>query len=273
MRQNPSPASPRTLVVGLLALAALAVSLQPQAQDSREITTATLNWEPFYGEDLERNGFFTAITNAAFERAGYAVDNDFIPWARAMKDTHDGYRDVLQGAYYSDERAEEYYVSDVVYEAEVGLVARPEIDIRRYDDMGDLEGYTIAVGRGFAHSDEFDEAEFLDKQPVDDHPELAVRQLFAGRIDMIAGGIPAILHEVTEQGHRVDDVVVITPPLVVNPLHNMVSHNHPRGEQIIADFNRGLRAIREDGTYDRILVEMGFLDPEEADAGDVAEAE
>lgn len=251
------------MAAGILGLAIL----QPSHADGNEISTATLNWEPFYGEGLERNGFFTAITNAAFERAGYDVDNEFIPWARAMKDTHDGYRDVLQGAYYSEERAEEYYVSDVVYEAEVGLVARRDVDIQTYDSMRDLEGYTIAVGRGFAHSDAFDNAEFLDKQASDDHPQLAVRQLFAGRIDMIAGGIPAILHEITEQGHDVEDVVVIQPPLVVNPLHNMVSRNHPRGEELIADFNRGLRQIREDGTYDRILVDMGFLDPDEADTG------
>lgn len=246
------------------------VALQPvQADDNAVITTATLNWEPFYGEELDRKGFFTAITNAAFERAGYEVENEFMPWARAMKDTREAYRDVLQGGYYSDERAEEYHVSDVVYEAEVGLVALKDLDFRRYDSLRDLEDFTIGVGRGFAHSDEFDAADYLDKE-AEESQELNVRKLFAGRIDMVAGGIPAILHEITAQGYDVEDVVVIEPPLVVNPLHNMVSREHPRGERLIADFNRGLREIREDGTYDRILIDMGFLDPEETD-GEVAE--
>ncbi len=233
--------------------------------EDRQITTATLNWEPFYAETLERYGFFTAITNAAFERAGYEVHNDFIPWERAMKDTREGYRDVLQGAYYSDERAAEYYVSDVVYEAEVGLVARADFDLDEYSNLRQLADYTIAVGRGFEHSEAFDEAAFLDKQENDDHPQLAVRQLFADRIDLIAGGIPAILHEITAQGHSLEDVKVIQPPLVVNPLHNMVSHDHPRGEQLIEDFNQGLAAIREDGTYEQILLEMDVLDPDEVD--------
>jgi len=238
---------------------ALLISAPVQA-DEREITTATLNWEPYYGEDLERQGFFTAITNAAFERAGYQVENEFMPWPRAMKDTKEGHRDVLQGAYYSDERAEDYYVSDVVYQAQIGLVARDDVDIRTFDDMRDLEGYTIAVGRDFEHNDAFDNADFLDKQENDNHPQLAVRQLFAERIDMIAGSIPAILHEIEKQGHAIDDIVVLRPPLVENPLHNMVSRDHPRGEELIEDFNEGLAAIREDGTYERILTEMGFLD-------------
>ena len=253
------------LAPALLAMGAALLLAAPLSADENRITTATLNWEPFYGEDLDRKGFFTAITNAAFERAGYEVENDFIPWARAMKDTREGYRDVLQGGYYSDERAAEYHVSDVVYEAEVGLVARRELGVTSYDDLRDLEGYAIAVGRGFEHSEEFDAADFLDKQETDDHPQLAVRQLFADRIDMIAGGIPAILHEISEQGYSPEDVVVITPPLVVNPLHNMVSHDHPRGEQLIADFNRGLAEIREDGTYDQILIDLGVIDPAEVE--------
>lgn len=249
----------------ILVMTAALLSAAPLSADDATITTATLNWEPFYGEDLERKGFFTAITNAALKRAGYEVDNDFIPWARAMKDTREGYRDILQGAYYSDERAAEYHVSDVVYEAEVGLVARRDLGITSYDDLRALAGYTIAVGRGFEHSEAFDAADFLDKQENDDHPHLAVRQLFAGRIDMIAGGIPAILHEISAQDYALEDVVVITPPLVVNPLHNMVSHNHPQGEELIADFNRGLASIREDGTYDQILLDMGVIDPAEVE--------
>lgn len=255
------PRSIRALPV----IAALVLFCAPLSADDDQITTATLNWEPFYGEDLDRKGFFTAITNAAFEHAGYEVENDFIPWARAMKDTREGHRDVLQGGYYSEERADEYHVSDVVYEAEVGLVARRDLGITSYDDLRDLEGYTIAVGRGFEHSEEFDDADFLDKQEEDDHPHLAVRQLFADRVDMVAGGIPAILHEISKQDYSLEDVVVITPPLVVNPLHNMVSREHPRGEELIADFNRGLAAIREDGTYDEILLDMGVIDPAEVE--------
>lgn len=248
-------------LIGVLLLAPAAA-----LADERDITTATLNWEPYYGEDLERQGFFTAITNAAFEEAGYEVENEFMPWPRAMKDTREGVRDVLQGAYYSDDRAEDYYVSDVVYEAEVGIVAAADLDITSFDDMRDLEDYTIAIGRDYEHNEAFDEADFLDKEANDDHPRLAVRQLFADRVDMIAGSIPAILHEIERQGYDADEITVLSPPLQENPLHNMVSRDHPRGEQLVEDFNEGLAAIREDGTYDEILREMGFLEGGEEDA-------
>jgi polar amino acid transport system substrate-binding protein len=50
---------------------------------AREITMRTLNWEPYDGEELPRQGFFTELVGTAFERAGHQVKVEFMPWARA----------------------------------------------------------------------------------------------------------------------------------------------------------------------------------------------
>lgn len=249
----------------LFLLAAMLGALQAHADASsrdNEITMVTLNWEPLFGEDLERGGFFTAIAVTAFERAGYDVEYQFVPWARALKDNVDGYRDVVMGAYYTEERTEEFYYSNPVYPEEIGLIALPDIDVRRYDSLRDLTDYTIGYGRGFAHSEEFDNADYLDKEAADDL-HLNIRKLFAGRVDMVAGGIPRLAEVLAQEGYDInEDVVIIEPPLISSPMHTIVSHSHPRGEELMADFNRGLREIMVDGTYDEILVEMGFSVPE-----------
>ncbi len=238
-------------------LAIVAVLSMPAAH-ARQITMCTLNWEPFYGAELPRNGFFTELVREAFERGGHTVNVEFMPWARAMLEVEQGDREVLLGAYYSEERAETYHASDSIYTAEVGLVAHRRVGIESFASLRDLTDYTIGYGRGFTVTEEFDNADYLDKEPAKDLAQ-NVKKLYAGRIDMIAGSFANIRYAAQQQQVDMDELVFLQPALVENSLHIMVSRAAPDGEQLLADFHRGLREIREDGTYERILRDMGYL--------------
>lgn len=242
---------------GGVILVALAVLATPAAH-ARQITMCTLNWEPFYGEDLPRNGFFTELVREAFERGGHTVNVEFMPWARAMLEVKQGDREVLLGAYYSDERAEAYHASESIYTAEVGLVAHRRVGIESFSTLRELTDYTIGYGRGFTVTEEFDNADYLDKEPAKDLAQ-NVKKLYAGRIDMIAGSFANIRFAAQKQGMNLDELVFLEPALVENSLHIMISRAAPDGEQLLADFHRGLREIREDGEYERILRDMGYL--------------
>jgi len=238
-----------------LALAmATAVANPVQA---RTVSMCTLNWAPFYGEELPRNGFFTEIVRTAFERAGHDVTTEFMPWSRAKVEVEQGDRDVLLGAYYNEERAQTYLASDAIYTAEVGLVALESLGVESFNSLRDLTDYTIGFGRGFTVNEEFDNADYLDKEAEEDL-ELNVNKLYAGRVDMIAGSFENISYIAQQQGRDVGRLVFLEPALKESTLHIMVSRTIDDGEQILADFHQGLRKIREDGTYDRILSEMGY---------------
>lgn len=217
----------------------------------------TLNWEPYYGEELPRNGFFTAIVRTAFERGGHTARTEFMPWARAMMEVEQGDRDVLLGAYYNEERAETYIASDPIYTDEVGIVAHEDLGITEFDSLRDLSGYTIGYGRGYSVNEEFDNAEYLDKEP-EESQVLNLRKLFAGRIDLIAGSFASIQYVANKEGHDVDDLVFLEPTLKENTLHIMISRSIENGDQLMADFHKGLSEIRADGTYDDILEDMGY---------------
>lgn len=238
--------------------AALLLLLAPTAAHSREVVMCTLNWAPYYGEDLPRNGFFTALVRRAFDRGGHEAKAQFMPWARAKLEVKQGDRDVLLGAYYSDERAETYLASDSIYTDEVGIVTRKDlVDIRSFDSLRDLTDYTIGHGRGYSVNEEFDNAEYLDKEAAKNQV-LNLRKLYKGRIDMIAGSFASIRYLANQEGHDVDELVFLDPPLKTNTLHIMVSRAIDDGEQLLADFHKGLREIRQDGTYDRTLEQMGY---------------
>lgn len=246
-----------TLRSGMPVAALVVAALLAAPAQAREVVVCTLNWEPYYGEDLPRNGFFTALVRAAFERAGHTVEVQFMPWARAMLEVEQGDRDVLLGAYYTEERAETYMASEAIYTDEVGLVARRDLGIREFTSLRELQDYTIGLGRGFAVNEEFDSADYLDKEPEEDQV-LNIRKLYAGRIDMIAGSFASIRYLAQAQGRDISEMVFLEPPLQENTLHIMISRAIDDGGQLLDDFHRGLREIRKDGTYERVLEDMGY---------------
>lgn len=219
---------------------------------AREIRICTVSWEPFYGPEMSRNGFVAEITSAAFAAVGHDARFEFMPWARAMLEVKQGDRDMLMGLYKNDERADTYQFTDSIYPTTNVIIARKEIGIREYTSLRDLEDYSIGFGRGWSFGQEFDRADYLNKQPTNDQ-RLSLRKLFAGRVDMVASSFGRFRYLAKQEGFDLDKVVVLDPPLSKDYLFNAFSPRLDNADELIAEFNRGLGIIREDGTFDRIL--------------------
>lgn len=239
---------PCSLVAAALSLL-LVVSSPLQA---REISMLTVEWAPHYGSDLPEKGLTTAIVKAAFKAGGHSSEVDFIPWARALKEVEEGKADIVMGAYHNKDREEKYIFSDPIYFLELGLIARPGLGINRYNSLRDLAPYRIGISRGFANSEEFDAANYLDKQ-VATYPNLNIRKLFRGRIDMAVMNFDLFRYEARKEGFCISDVEFMEPPLETHGLYLMASRNISDGAGIIQDFNRGLDTIRKTGEFDRIV--------------------
>ncbi len=220
--------------------------------DAREISMLTVEWAPHYGSELPEKGLTTAIVKAAFKAVGHNSDVDFIPWARALKEVEEGKADIVMGAYHNKEREQSYIFSDPIYFLELGLIARPGLGLSKYKMLQDLTPYSIGISRGFANSEEFDSASYLDKH-VATFPNLNIRKLFRGRIDMAVMNFDLFRYEAKKEGFCISDVEFMEPPLETHGLYLMASRNILDGENIITDFNRGLDTIRRNGEFDRIV--------------------
>lgn len=240
------------LLAGVLAL----LSAVPGHAKSIDVVTA--DWAPYYGSELEDNGFVSVLVLAAFERRGYTVNLDFMPWKRAMHRVEHGDADIVMGAYHSRERAEKYLFSDPFYTVTVGFATLPGLDIREWKRLEDLKPYRIGVNRGWVNSDEFDAATFLTKDEAT-HQILNVRKLLAGRVDMIVTSVGVLNYEITQwSGPSPKQIVFLEPPLARHGLHLIAAIGNPQATAIIRDFNQGLAHIREDGTYAKIIQRFGF---------------
>jgi len=229
----------------------LAFVLVPSVQ-AREISMLTVEWAPHYGSELPEEGLTTAIVKAAFRASGHVSEVDFIPWTRALKEVEEGKADIVMGAYHNKEREQTYIFSDPIYFLQLGLIARPGLGVTRYDSLRELAPYRIGISRGFANSEEFDAANYLDKH-VASFPNLNIRKLFRGRIDMAVMNFDLFRYEARKEGFCIGDVEFIEPPLETHGLYLMASRNIADGDKVIADFNRGLAKIRQNGEFDRIV--------------------
>lgn len=212
----------------------------------------TVEWAPHYGKDLPENGLTTALVKAAFKAAGHNAEVEFIPWKRALKEVKEGLHDVVMGAYFNEERAKTYHMSDPIYSLDLVLIARPGLGINKYDSLEDLKEYRIGISRGFANSDAFDAADYLDKH-IATTPTLNIRKLFRGRIDLAVMNYDLFRYNANREGFCVGNVEYLEPPLATPFLHIMASREIGDGRKIIDDFNNGLKAIKDSGEYLRIF--------------------
>ena len=212
----------------------------------------TTEWAPHYGSDLPENGLTTALVKAAFRAAGHNADIEFLPWTRALKDVKEGKADVVMGAYHSVDRETDYLFSDAIVHLDTGLIARPGLEKNTYNSLKDLQGYSIGVARGWANNEAFDAAKYLDKH-VATSPNLNIKKLFRGRIDMAVMNFDLFRYEAKKAGFCLADVTFVYPPLETHGLYIMASRQISDYSEIITDFNSGLDTIRKNGSFQRIV--------------------
>lgn len=240
----------------LVMIVSLAITEKGWTQE-KSITLATMNFEPLYGESLPEGGVFTALTREAFRRVGYRIDVQFMPWKRAIETTKRGDYDGVMGAVLNSERAPFFVATEAIVPYETVLFSRSE-EIITYTDLSELQSYKIGTVRGIS-AENILKAANLTFESVGEY-EQNLKKLMAKRIDLIAGNnfvIPDLLKKYPEFEGKVR---AVSPPLQTRPLRIIVPKKNSHHTAIIADFNRGLREIITDGTFNAIVKKYGFSD-------------
>jgi len=234
------------------------IPFQSNAAEVKIIALATDEWAPYYGSSLENDGFTGEIARAAFQRTGYDLKIDYVPWKRALVLGEQGkkYQGVF-GLYYTDERNQKFIFSDTFAASNITFFKRKGEDIS-YKTLKDIAPYRVGVIRGYTNTKEFDTATYITKDEAADSVQ-NIQKLIAKRVDLIIDSSHVILHILnTKFPENVGNIEPVDPPLKTNDIYFMISRVVPEHKQIIEDFNKGLKMIKEDGTYDKILKKHGF---------------
>lgn len=224
---------------------------------AEKLTFATLNWEPFYGENLPENGFFAALSREAFKRAGYDLELEFMPWKRALELAKRGKYDGILGAYYNKDRTESFYFTDPVSQNEEVFIQKKGRGIT-YSNLDELKKYKVGSLLGSAQGKELGEMGFS----VEDAPDeiMNLKKLNAGRVDLFVLGKQQLyfkLKNVETLKPLQDAFEVLDPPFKSFDLYCPITKKRADGEEIVKKFNAALNEMKSDGTYNKILERFG----------------
>jgi polar amino acid transport system substrate-binding protein len=240
----------RSLLLGMLLM--LVTISSGMAATSETVRLATLNWSPYIGEKLEAEGYAAEVIRTAFERSGYSVKFYYMPWGRAVDMVSKGSYNGLCPAYYTEERAEKFSMSDAFPAGPLMFAKRRDTRID-YNSLRDLAPYKIAVVRGYANTKAFDTAGYLQKSfTIDD--QTGYRRLLFGRVDLwLADKFVAQYTMSQHLPERADEIAFINKPLAEKTLHVAFTKSKPNYKALTQAFNTGLKSLLNDGSLEQIL--------------------
>jgi len=235
--------------LSLLIAFALTISNQIQAQT---VTMTTTDWAPFYGSKLDDGGFLSVIASESLKASGYESNIEFTSWGNALELVKTGDKDILLGAYFSEERGKYYHFSLPIYSALTGIIKKEGLPLDFYNSFEMLDEYKIGkidksvVGKSF---DAYPFKNLIGFEGVDD----GLKALNKGEIDLYVDSFAVVKQVAADIGINPASLHMVQPPIEENDLYILVSREIPDAVKLRDAFNAGFIQIQVNGTYDKIL--------------------
>jgi polar amino acid transport system substrate-binding protein len=246
------------IAVFLLALAASANALA--AEQRPVVRLATLEWEPYIGEQLPQQGYTAVLVREAFKDQGWDVKIEFYPWARALHLARTGEVDGLMPEYFNSSRKNEFQYSFPFRGGPLVLYKRKDDAIRFSTDpltdqdraLRALKAKRFGVVRGYLNTPIFDAAHYLPKEEAGDDAT-NLRKLVYKRIDLAVIDQRVAEHLIrTQYPDYASRLEPMQPALAENPLYIAFSLKAPNHAAARTAFDRGLARMKKDGRIDAL---------------------
>lgn len=248
------------VAVLLLAAGPGASSAQGQQQEfTGPVTLAVDLWPPYVTktENYKPGGFATEIVQEAFTAAGVSTQIYFSSWTRCIEGVRHGEFAATYPWYDLPERRKFALFSAPICTMRYVIFYRKDsINAPYFKEISDLRGYRIATLRGTVGESLLREAGVNGLYPI--NADICFRMLAAGRVDMVVEEEAAgweILNNAFP--NVVENIATAKKAFKDDPAHLIVSKKHPQAKSIVKRFNRGLKTIRQNGKYGRILERYG----------------
>ena len=131
----------RTVLFVMIFLVVVSISFSGEV-----IRLATLDWEPYIGQELKNEGYVAEVVKEAFKKEGYEVEYTYLPWARVVHMAKKGDYDGYFPEYYSKEVEEEFIFSEKFKGGPLGFFRKKGSKIE-YKELVDLKPYNKLTGK------------------------------------------------------------------------------------------------------------------------------
>lgn len=241
----------KNILKGLVFILATTLALTATAQ-AETFTLATGEYPPYVSSDDPDANLATEIAAAALEATGHQLQLQIMPWARCEVEV---LNNRIIGTFpYSNtpERNKQFMFSQPLYiGGGVFFFNKTLVPDFKYTNDEALSEYKLGLVRGYNWN-----SRFLAVNPnatVHNHLETALRQLKAGRIEVLPEGEYAGWYTIKKLFPE-DYSEIGQCKIVMNSTQSgiMVSRSNPKGIKFLKLFNEGMTIIEKNGTLKAI---------------------
>lgn len=236
----------------LLALILTVLSLTATAADPIKLVTSG-DFAPFTDEDWKNRGMITDILDQVMRVADLDAEIIFQPtWGNLMTDTEAGKYDGTFPWYYSEERAERFYVSESLGATYVMPYIKTGSDITAHDP-GDLAGYRLCRPAGYFTHDLVELMKNSDTTLVQpDSLAECFTMLRDGEVDVVPVDLfsaKSAIASVFENDREIQQLSIVFSR---QTMHLLVPKNHPNGQELVERINKALFKLETRGILQSI---------------------
>lgn len=233
----------------------------PNEMDAGEIKKVHIVDEPYppytYGElgGQVSGGIGVEIVKELFNRLGVEVEFELVPWKRALKMVEVGRADGTNLLMHTVDRERYLVFTDTVLEVrELFHYRADRINAFEWETFNDLKRYTIGLVNGYTYGDDFLTAIDRLKLKVEyaESSVLALRKLFAGRVDLFLENEPVVKALVADNTAWKGVFKTASKPVSTFNFHLSFSKRSP-AVKLLPDINRVIAEMKQDGSIDRIV--------------------
>jgi len=221
----------------------------------KTITLATDPLPPYHSPDIKNYGFFAEIVKEAFAEEDYELIIKFVPWNRAVEYAEKGIYDGVLGALHNEERELSFLFSNPVYPYKFILYtnkdsinSREEFDKMKNLKLGQVQGYHYPIEKNLIKN-----YTIIYSNSIQNNLNASINK----RVDFIIESSPVIEELISSKFKGKDNQIHGIDVFSTNDLFIMISKNIPNSTIIRDDFNKGLKKIKKNGTYSKILKKYG----------------
>ncbi len=178
---------------------------------------------------------------------------DVGPWKRVVHSARVGELDIVNGAFYTEERAKHFVFTAPTRKDPIVVVTLKNNGFE-FQKWSDLTGKHGAILRGQSYGEEFDEfrSKHLNITIADNFTSL-ISLLQHSRVDYIIAGLYPLKVRAEKQGFS-DTLNILQQPISFGQASIMISKNSPCRE-LLPEINLLIDQFTKDGTINRIQVE------------------
>lgn len=235
----------KSVIEGIVVLGVVLVCSSIGAE-AKQVTMGVYKWEPYVGEQKDKYGILADIVVAVLEKTGYEVDIKPFPFARIMKKLETGEIDLAPGISRTKERERFLDFSSPIYDVEQGFTSKK--GRIPYKTIADLTPYTGGIMRGTFWVEELEAAGIRYEEVAEQ--EQNIMKLTSDRVDFVCMPKEIAFYLINKLGKDQNNYDFGLFKIEGQPVG--ISRK-TQFKELREDFEKGLAAIKSDGTYDKIL--------------------